>query len=113
VQKLKKHRVLVLGDGHVRGCSDLINLKLNKEFSGIVKPGAKSRDIINTNTDKSMSKDDVIIVCADNISKNNAKEGIDGIISFAKKTSHTNITVMEALHRHDLADWSCVNKETT
>jgi hypothetical protein len=79
-----------------------------------VKPGAKSRDILNTNIEKSMSKEDVIIACAGNndISKNNAKEGISGIISFAKKTSHTNIIVMGALHRHDLADWSCVNKET-
>jgi hypothetical protein len=110
VQKLKKHRVLVLGDSHVRRCSDLINMKLNKEFSvsGIVQTGAKSRDILNTNIDKSMSKNDVIIVCAGNdISIINAKEGINGIISFAKKTSHTNIIVMEALHRHDLADLSC------
>ena len=64
--------------------------------------------------EKNMSKDNVIIVCADfnDISKNSAKEGISSIINLAKKTSHTNIIVMEALHRHDLADWSCVNKET-
>jgi hypothetical protein len=60
-----------------------------------------------------MTKDDIIVVCAgsNDISKNSAKEGISNIINFVKKTSHTNIIVMEALHRHDLADWSCVNKE--
>jgi hypothetical protein len=45
------------------------------------------------------------------IGKNNAKEGLKNIINFLKRTSHTNIIVMEALHRHDLVDWSYVNKE--
>jgi hypothetical protein len=60
-----------------------------------------------------MSKDDIVIVCAgtNNISKNNAKEGIKNIVNFVKKPRHTNIIIMEAPHRHDLVDWSCVNKE--
>jgi hypothetical protein len=41
-----------------------------------------------------------------------AKIVLSSIICFAKETSHTNIIAMEALHRHDLADWSCVYKET-
>jgi hypothetical protein len=63
------------------------NQNLNREFgvSGFVKPGAKTSDILDTNIDKDMSKDDIIVVCAgtNDISKN----------------------------RHDLVDWSCVNKE--
>jgi hypothetical protein len=49
-------------------------------------------------------------VCAgsNDISKNSVNEGIN----FVEKTSHTNIMVMESLHRHDPVDWSCVNKET-
>jgi hypothetical protein len=43
----------------------------------------------------------------------NGKFPQTGILSFAKKTRHSNITVMETLHRHDLDDWPCVNKETT
>jgi hypothetical protein len=60
-----------------------------------------------------MSKNDIVVVCAgtNDISKNDAKEGLKVIINFVKRTRHTNIIVMEALHRHDLVDWSCVNKE--
>jgi hypothetical protein len=115
MEKSKKPRVLLLGDSHTRGCADLIKMRLNKEFgvSGTVKPGAKSSDILNANIDEDMTKDDIVVVCAgfNDISKNSAKEGLSNIINFVKKASHTNIIVMEALHRHDLADWSCVNKE--
>jgi lysophospholipase L1-like esterase len=97
------------------GCADLLNQNLNREFgvSGFVKPGAKTSDILDTNIDKDMSKDDVIVVCAgtNDISKNSAKEGLRNIINFVRRNSHTNIMVMEVLHRHDLVDWSCVNKE--
>jgi hypothetical protein len=92
----------------------LLKLKLNSEFdvSRFVKPGAKANDILGTNINKDMSKDYFVVVCAgsNGISKNNAKEGLRNIINFVKITSHTNIIVMEALHRHDLVDWSCVNK---
>jgi predicted ATP-grasp superfamily ATP-dependent carboligase len=77
-------------------------------------PGATTKDILETSIDQYMSKDDIVIICADanDISKNNAKEGIKTIINFVKRTRHTNIIIMEALHRHDLVDWSCANKET-
>jgi hypothetical protein len=60
-----------------------------------------------------MSTNGIVVVCAgtSDISKNDAKEGLKNIINFAKRNKHTNIIVMEALHRHDLVDWSCVNKE--
>jgi hypothetical protein len=29
MEKSKKHKVLLLGDSHVRGCTDLIKMKLN------------------------------------------------------------------------------------
>jgi lysophospholipase L1-like esterase len=65
-EKPRKHKVLLLGDSQVRGCVDLLNQNLNREFgvSGFVKPGAKTSSILDTNIDKDMSKDDVIIVCA-------------------------------------------------
>jgi lysophospholipase L1-like esterase len=39
------------------------------------------------NIDKDMSKDDVIVVCAgsNDISKNNAKEGLRNIINFVRR----------------------------
>jgi hypothetical protein len=99
----------------MRGCADVLKKKLNSEFeiSGIVKPGAKAKDVLNTRIDEGMSKNDAIVICAatNDISKNEAKEGLRNIINFVKHNSHTNIIVMEILHRHDLVNWSCVNKE--
>jgi hypothetical protein len=113
--KSKKHNVLLLGDSHARSSADLIKNELSKEFGviGIVKPGARSSEILNTNLDKIMTKNDTVLVCAgtNDISKDRAKEGISNIINFVKRTSHTNILIMEVPHRHDLADWSCVNRE--
>jgi hypothetical protein len=60
-----------------------------KEFyaTGIMKPGAKSNDILNTNIDKGMTEDDIIVVYAgsNDISKNSSKEGISNTINFVKK----------------------------
>jgi hypothetical protein len=81
-----------------------LKLNLNREFdvSGSVKPGAETSDILNTNIDKDMTKDDTVVVCASSkdTSKNNANEGLKNIINFVR-TSHTNIIVLEAPHRHD------------
>jgi hypothetical protein len=64
----------------------LTKKNLNKEFGviGIVKRGAKSSGILNTNIDKDMTKDDIVVVCAgsNDISKNSAKEGISNIVNF-------------------------------
>jgi hypothetical protein len=62
-EKSKKHRILLLRDSQARGCADLLKLKLNSEFhvSGFVTPGAKACDILGTNINKDMSKDDFVI----------------------------------------------------
>jgi hypothetical protein len=84
--KSKKHSVLLLGDSHARRSADLIKNELSKEFGviGIVKPGARSSDILNTNIDKSMTKNDIVAVWAgtNDISKDRAKEGISNVINF-------------------------------
>jgi lysophospholipase L1-like esterase len=71
-----------------------------------VKPGATTKNILETSIDQNMSKDDVVIICAgaNDISKNNAKEAIRNIINFIKRTRHTNIIVLETLPRQNLVD---------
>jgi lysophospholipase L1-like esterase len=92
----------------------LCELDLNREFgvSKFVKPRAKTSDIFDTYSGKDMTKDDTVVVCAgsNDISKNNAKDELKNIINFVRRTNHTNIIVLETLHRHDLVEWSCVNK---
>jgi lysophospholipase L1-like esterase len=107
--KYTRNRVLLLGNSQARGCADLLKQNLNSDIgvSGFIKPGAMFSDILGTNLEKDMSKDDVVVVCAgsNDISKNNAKEGLKKLTNFVRKSSHTNIIVIEALHRYDLPDW--------
>jgi hypothetical protein len=51
------------------------------------------------------TRHNIVVVCAgtNDISKNNEKEVLKNIINFGRRTRHTNIIVMEALHGHD---WS-------
>jgi ribosomal silencing factor RsfS len=64
----------------MRGCTDILKQNLNSDFevSGIVKPGAKAKDILGTKIEEDMSTNDFIVVCAgtNDISKNGAKEGL-------------------------------------
>ena len=43
--------------------------------------------------------------------KNETKQGINWIKNFVEVNHHTNIIILETLHRHDLIQHSCVNKE--
>jgi hypothetical protein len=72
--------------------------------SRFVKRGAKTSDTLDAIIGRDISQDYVTVVCAgsNDISKNNAKEGLRNIINFARRTSHTNIMVMEVLHRRVL-----------
>jgi uncharacterized membrane protein len=45
------------------------------------------------------------------VGKNNIQKVLRQLVDFVKKNKHTNIVVMNVQHRHDLAYWSCVNKE--
>jgi hypothetical protein len=46
-----------------------------------------------------------------NVGKNETKQGISWVKDFVETNKHTNIILMEVPHRHDLIQFSCVNKE--
>jgi hypothetical protein len=46
-----------------------------------------------------------------NVGKNETKQGISYVKDFVETNKHTNIILMEVPHRHDLIQYSCVNKE--
>jgi hypothetical protein len=48
---------------------------------------------------------------ANDISKDNSKMGLRHILNFVSNNTHTNIILLGVPHRHDLADWSCINNE--
>lgn len=44
------------------------------------------------------------------MSKNDAKMAIKYVTNFIKVNNHTNITVLSVPHKHNLMEFSCVNK---
>jgi hypothetical protein len=65
-QKTRKHKVMVIGDSHARGCAAELRANLRKDYDiqGLVYPGA-GINVISTSMEgeiKQLSKQDVIIV---------------------------------------------------
>jgi hypothetical protein len=113
-----EHKIMILGDSHVRGLSDKLKDTLNDKFEviGYTKPNC---DITSTNSAKgsisTLTKNYVLVIWggANDGVKNNTKEGLRQVLNFVRTNNHTNIVLLCLLYRHDLTDWSCVNKEIT
>ena len=112
-QKEKKHRIVVIGDSHARGCAAEIKSNLDENFDvqGFVNPGA-GLSAITTSAKRDiqqLSKQDVVVVWggSKDVGKNETKQGINWIKNFIETNKHTNIILMEVPHRHDLIQHSC------
>jgi len=81
----KKHKIIVIGDSHARGCAAEIKLNLDENFEvqGFVTPGTEVNTI--TTSAKSdiqhLSKQDVAVVWggSKDVGKNETKKGINCI----------------------------------
>jgi hypothetical protein len=60
-----------------------------------------------------MKPKDVVIVCggSNNIGKNESITGLISVTQFVQNRGNTNVITMNAPHRFDLEESSCVNKE--
>jgi hypothetical protein len=108
---------MVIGDSHARGCAAELIEHIGKscEVVGFVKPRT-GLEVITEMATKEISKltnKDVVVVWGGthDIAKNETKKGLEHLVKFVRQNSHTNIVIMEAPHRHDLSDLSCVNNE--
>jgi len=94
-----QRKVILLGDSHIRGCSEKLADLLGKSYSviGVAKPNAHVRAItnsINLKTEK-LTKKDIVILCGGtrDIAKNEANIGLRHISQFANSTADTNVIV--------------------
>jgi hypothetical protein len=116
-QKEKKHRIIVIGDSHARGCAAEIQSNLDEDFEvqGFMNPGTGlNTTITSAKRDiQQLSKQDVVVIWggSKDVRKNETKQGINWIQSFVETNKHTSIILMEVPHRYDLIEDSCVNKE--
>ena len=62
----RKHKVLIIGDSHARGCAAEVSPNLKEDFnvSGLVMPGSKLQSITNMAKKEiaALTKNDVIVV---------------------------------------------------
>jgi hypothetical protein len=116
-QKEVKHKVLIIGDSHVKKCAAELRSNLDQEYmiSGFSKPGALTNEILETSEKEinTLGSKDVLILWAgaNDISKNNTKGAIKNLTSYLEVQRKTNIVLINTPHRHDLVATSCVNKE--
>jgi len=113
----KRHRILVIGDSHVRGLSEKISNCLDDTFSvfGITKPNADIETITSPVHLKTgnLTKEDLIVFLGgtNDISRNEAKKGLRSLRDFTQRTINTNLILLGSPHRYDLPPQSCVNTE--
>jgi hypothetical protein len=77
-----KHRIVLLGDSQVQGCSDKLSDILGRSFNsfGITKPNVNLGAITNSINlkDENVTKKDAVIICGGtrDVAKNKAKDGL-------------------------------------
>jgi hypothetical protein len=115
----KKNKIVIMGDSHARRCASevLHNLDNTYEVQGIVKPSANMEAIVAPPIDATtkLKKKDVVIIWGGSrdTGKNESEKALCKISNFAWDHHQTNVIVISAPFRYDLAPDSCVNEEVT
>jgi hypothetical protein len=110
------HRIRIIGDSHARDAAGNVidNLDNTYSISGFVCPGMNMSNMIPLMTSDitHLNSKDVMILWggANDVYKNNSGDALKHLINFLELNKHTNIIMLCIPHRHDLPDWSCVNR---
>jgi hypothetical protein len=115
-KELINHRIIIIGDSHARDAAGNVidNLDDTYSISGFVCPGMNVRNMIPLMTldITHLNCKDAMILWggANDVYKNNSGDALKHITNFLELNKHTNIIILCIPHRHDLPDWSCVNR---
>jgi hypothetical protein len=113
----KKHRIVLIGDSHIKGyaCNLKSLLSSNYDLYSIVKPGTTTSELKESTKEEvgQLSHDDLIIICSgiNDYELNEFSQTFHNIIDFIKSNNHTNIILMNVPLRYDLHNSIYVNKK--
>ena len=114
---IRSHKVLLVGDSHIRGIASEVKVRLSDEYEviGYTNPGSTMKAIKEITSSKlhHLTKKDIVILGggATDVAKNNSLTGIKHILDLSIHASHTNVIQLSVPHRYDLSNESCVNRE--
>ena len=115
ISKPRKNRILIIGDGHAKGCAADLLSSLNDTFEviGTVIPGSRLEHITSLahHEISHLRHNDFVVIWGgtNDISRNKSDAGLRHMRKFALQNKHTNIIAVTPSHRYDLLDF---NKET-
>jgi len=108
-----------IDDSHIKSCSEKISSLLDDSYNvtGITKPNANLEAItspIDVNVDR-YTKDDVLILSGGtmDVARNETNNGLRHLTPFLKRTSSTNVLILDVPCRLDLVNPSVGHKQTT
>jgi hypothetical protein len=113
--KSTKHKILLIGNSHLRGCAANLKILLNDQFevSGTIKPRADSKILEQATSDieKLTPKDAIILCCGTNyIGRMHLREVFNDVTSVVRKVSHTNLIILTIPYRNYLKSLRCKGK---
>jgi len=112
------HKVLIIGDSHLKGSATKTNQFLNTKFSvsSFIKPGATINKLVSSQEKelKDLGKKDVIVLSGgandmDNINEDKGSEVLAKMTKFMQTYNNTNIAKISIPHRFDLHNESRTN----
>jgi hypothetical protein len=108
-------REILVGDSHIRGYGGNLTsfLSKNYEIYSVVKPGSNSCELNDSATEEinCLSYKDTVVVCygSNDYEWNEFSMTLRNISNFLQTNNHTNIAVMNVLHRYNLPNVNSVN----
>jgi hypothetical protein len=111
----KKHKIIFMGDSHIRGYVSKLKPLLNNNFElySIVKPGPSTKELNETAKKeiRQLSQDDLIVICSgtNDHETNKFSLTLQNISNFIKANNHTNVILINIPFRYDPQNSALIN----
>ncbi|KAG8285143.1 hypothetical protein J6590_086714 [Homalodisca vitripennis] len=99
-----KRKIIICSDSHGKGLAWHLNSKHSLNSVGFVRPGGRAEQILNMNN-----------INGEVVSQRRFSSyyvGINNITNTLESLKEKKVILVDLPNRYDLAEWSCVNKET-